>query len=130
MWRVLIADDDLEHRGLLLDGLKNFAQCSVASTGQEAVELYQAAVKAKTPFDFVLLDVAMPEKDGFQALKEIRAFEAKDKDGKQESLVIMITSYRDSLMEKYNMGWDDFITKPVDPKTLVNHMKNLILSRV
>jgi two-component system chemotaxis response regulator CheY len=130
MWKVLVADDDLENRKVLLDGLKNLAECSVALTGQEAVDLYQKASKTKIPFDFVLLDVTMPEMDGFQALKAIRSYEEKAKDCKQESFVIMITAYRDSLMEKYNMGWDDFITKPVDAKTLINHMKSLILSRV
>jgi len=130
MWKVLVAEDSIENQRILLDGLKNLAQCSVAATGQEALDLYQKAAKAKTPFDFILLDVTMPEMDGFQVLKAIRAHEKKLKDCKQDSFVIMVTAYRDSLMEKYNMGWDDFITKPVDPKMLINHMKSLILSRV
>ncbi len=37
----------------------------------------------------------------------------------------MITAYKDSLMEKYNMGWDDFITKPVDKDVLIKHMERL-----
>jgi CheY-like chemotaxis protein len=130
MWKVLVAEDSLDNQKILLDGLKNLAQCSIAKTGQEALDLYQKAVKTKTPFDFILLDVTMPEMDGFQVLKAIRSYEEKAKDIKQDSLVIMITAYRDSLMEKYNMGWDDFITKPVDPKMLINHMKDLVLSRV
>ena len=38
----------------------------------------------------------------------------------------MITAYKDSLMEKYNMGWDDFITKPIEKDKLIAHMKALI----
>ncbi|MFA6378616.1 MAG: response regulator [Candidatus Omnitrophota bacterium] len=130
MWKVLVAEDNIENQEILLAGLKNFADCSVASTGCEAFDLYQKAFSAKNPFDFILLDVTMPEMDGFQVLKAIRSHEEKAKDCIQDSLVIMVTAYRDSLMEKYNMGWDDFITKPVEPKALINHMKNLILSRV
>ena len=130
MWKVLVAEDNIENQKILLGGLKNLADCSVAATGQEAFDLYQKATKTKTPFDFILLDVTMPEMDGFQVLKAIRSHEEKAKDCEQDSLVIMITAYRDSLMEKYNMGWDDFITKPVDPKMLINRMKNLILSRI
>ncbi len=130
MWKVLVAEDDAENRAILSDGLKNLAQCSIAKTGREALDLHQKAIQTKTPFDFVLLDVTMPELDGFQVLKAIRSYEEKAKDLKQDSLVIMITAYRDSLMEKYNMGWDDFITKPVDPKMLVNHMKDLLLARI
>jgi len=130
MWKVLIAEDDAESQDVLLGGLKNFAECSLASTGQEAVDLYHKAMETKKPFDFILLDVTMPEKDGFQVLKDIRFHEKSLRDNKQDSFVIMVTAYRDSLMEKYNMGWDDFIIKPVDPRTLIHHMKNLILSRV
>lgn len=130
MWKVLIAEDNVESQKVLLDGLKNLAECCVAPTGQDALDQYQKAVKTKTPFDFILLDVTMPEMDGFQALKAIRAHEEKLKEAKQESFVIMVTAYRDTLMEKYNMGWDDFMIKPIDPKALIQKMKDLILSRV
>lgn len=129
MWKVLIAEDSLENRTSLLDGLKDVADCALASTGKEALELYKKARQTKAPFDFVLLDVTMPEMDGFSVLKAIRAEEEKDKKQKKESLVIMTTAYQDSLMEKYNMGWDDFITKPIDAKRLVDHMKALFLTR-
>lgn len=129
MWKVLIAEDSLENRTSLLDGLKEVADCALASTGKEALELYKQARKTKAPFDFVLLDVTMPELDGFSVLKAIRVEEEKDKKQKKESLIIMTTAYQDSLMEKYNMGWDDFITKPIDAKRLVDHMKALFLTR-
>lgn len=128
MWKVLVAEDSLENRTPLLDGLKDVAECSIASTGKEALELYQKARKTKAPFDFILLDVTMPELDGFSVLKAIRAEEGKEKKQKKESLIIMTTAYQDSLMEKYNMGWDDFITKPIDAKHLIDHMKALALT--
>lgn len=128
MWKVLVAEDSLENRTPLLDGLKDVAECSVAATGKEALELYQKARKTKAPFDFILLDVTMPELDGFSVLKAIRAEEQKEKKQKKESLIIMTTAYQDSLMEKYNMGWDDFITKPIDANHLIDHMKALVLT--
>lgn len=129
MWKVLVAEDDPENRQIVLNALKNIAECSIATTGQEALELYQRSRKTKTPFDFALLDVTMPQVDGFEVLKTIRQEEEKSSARKRETLVIMITAYRDSLMEKYNMGWDDFITKPVEASRLIDHMKGLLLSR-
>ncbi|MCX5681017.1 MAG: response regulator, partial [Candidatus Omnitrophica bacterium] len=79
MWKVLIAEDNPESLKALSIGLKDFAECSVASSGQEAFQLYQKSRKTKTPFDFVLLDVIMPELDGFSVRKAIRAEEEKDK---------------------------------------------------
>jgi len=130
MWKILIAEDSPEDQKVLLDGLKNLAECYVAVTGQEALDQYYKAIKTNIPFDFILLDITMPEMDGFEVLKAIRAYEAKLKESKQESFVIMVTAYRDTLMEKYNMGWDDFMIKPIDPKALIQKMKDLILSHV
>jgi CheY-like chemotaxis protein len=129
MWKVLVAEDDAENRKIVLDALKNIAECSAAATGQEALDLYQKSRKTKAPFDFALLDVTMPQVDGFEVLKAIRQEEERSNQRKRETLVIMITAYRDSLMEKYNMGWDDFITKPVEASHLIDHMKNLLLSK-
>ena len=43
-----------------------------------------------------------------------------------ESKIIMITTYKDSLMENYNMGWDDFLSKPVDIDILIDRLTKLL----
>lgn len=122
-WNVLIVEDDLNARAQLVKSLSAVAQCATVADGEKAVKAYQQAVKKKNPFDFVLLDVAMPVLGGFEVLKTIRSEEesrgnAPDKNTK----VIMITTYKDSLMENYNMGWDDFISKPIEADKLLKRM--------
>jgi len=126
MWRVLIAEDDPKTRETLVKGFKKTARCVSVANGDEALKTYQAARNSKTPFDFILLDVTMPGTDGFEVLKTIRDQEEKNPHPLQkESRIIMITAYKDSLLENYNMGWDDFITKPVDIKILTERMRAL-----
>ncbi len=126
MWDILIVEDDPEDRQPLVNGLKNMANCKVAYNGNEAIAFYKERIKKKQPFDFILLDVTMPNKDGFEVLQHIRALEENPVNPPaRQSLIIIISSYKDSLMENYNMGWDDFITKPVDIKKLIPRMKAL-----
>lgn len=130
MWKVLVAEDDAANQQKLLEALKGVAKCTLATTGQEALDVFKKALKTKNPFEFILLDVTMPKMDGFEVLRAIRAQEEKKMGKVKESTVIMITAYKDSLMEKYNMGWDDFITKPIDKEKLVRRMDIFSKSRL
>ena len=124
LWQVLIVEDDNKDRKKLIDGLKGFAQCTEALNGQQALKIYQNWRKKGKVFNFILLDVTMPEMDGFEVLKSIRAQEESyPPNNLKETHIIMITSYKDSLMKNYNMGWDYFITKPVDIKILIDQMQ-------
>jgi len=125
MWNVLIAEDDFQNKKTLLDALKGRATCTDVSNGQEALDVYRDSLAKNIHFDFILLDVTMPKVDGFGVLKAIRFEEESLTSPKKETFIVMITAYKDSLMEKYNMGWDDFITKPVDKNVLIKHMERL-----
>jgi len=126
MWNILIVEDDKNDRTRLIDGLSQVANLTLAENGTEAITIFKKELKNKKTFDFVLLDVSMPNKDGFEVLKSIRATEEEiHRTRDQETCVIMITSFKDSLMENYNMGWNDFITKPVDVEKLIVRMKEL-----
>jgi len=129
MWKILVAEDDLSNQQKLLEALKGVAKCTLATTGQEALDVFQKSIKSKKPFDFILLDVTMPKMDGFEVLKIIRTEEEKKRGKVKEAIVVMITAYKDSLMEKYNMGWDDFITKPIEKDILLKRMESLESSR-
>jgi CheY-like chemotaxis protein len=129
MWKVLVAEDDLSNQQKLFEVLKGRAECTLATTGQEALTTFQKSLKTKKFFDFILLDVTMPKMDGFEVLRAIRAEEEKRRGKIKEAIIIMITAYKDSLMEKYNMGWDDFITKPVEKDKLLRRMEGFAKSR-
>lgn len=129
LWRVLVAEDDLKYRAQLLKILRPLAQCVSVENGEQALMAYQKAIREKEPLDFVLLDVTMPLLDGFSVLKTIRANEeTRNIPFFQHTRIFMITAYKDSLMEMYNMGWDEYITKPIDTEKLIAKMKKMMES--
>ena len=127
MWRVLVVEDNPEESEAVLKALKKTAHCQTAPDGQKAIEAFQKHLAKTSAFDFILMDVTMPQKDGFETLKAIRRIEERSLPaGKSPARIIMVTAYKDSLMEFYNMGWDDFMTKPVDPKILLERMRSML----
>lgn len=127
LWNVLAVEDDFKTRIHLVKSLSKIARCQTAVNGEEALSLYHQSIRRKEPFDFIILDVTIPLIDGFDVLKTIRKSEEEDTDlFKKPARVIMLTAYKDSLMEMYNMGWDEYFTKPVDVKKLISKMKELM----
>jgi DNA-binding response OmpR family regulator len=108
-FRVLVVDD--EQRILKFLELKLKASgygVLTASSGAEALE----QVQAQEP-DLVVLDVLMPKKDGFETLKELRAF---------SSVPVIILSAKETDTDKVRglkLGADDYLAKPFSPDELV-----------
>ena len=127
-WDVLIVEDDLATRAELLRTLGSYARCVTVDDGQKALETYSLSAKNKKPFDFILLDVSIPSIGGFDLLKTIRS-EEESRSNQKGPIIIMVTAYKDSLMENYNMGWDDYISKPIEPDKLIKRMQDLISKR-
>lgn len=117
---ILIADDEPRMRKLVADFLKKEGyQIKEASNGREAVE----AVKGKHPIDLVILDVMMPEMDGWTACREIR---------KRSSVpIVMLTAKSQETDEVFGfeLGADEYVTKPFSPNILVARV-NAILRRL
>lgn len=109
MPRLLITDDDLHLRRLV----RTYAdmecyQCEEADCGAAAIEALR-----QQNCDLVLLDVMMPEPDGFETLAGIRKF--------SQIPVIMLTA-RDEEYDRllgFQLGVDDYVSKPFSPKELM-----------
>jgi PAS domain S-box-containing protein len=90
----------------------------IAGTGAAAVESWLAARTAGVPYDLVLMDVHMPEVDGLEATRRIRAAEAER--GDPRTRIIALTA--DVMAEDRNgcleAGMDGFLTKPLDRERL------------
>lgn len=116
---ILVVDDEKRLVGFVRMNLE-LEGCRVidASNGLEALD----KVRDYIP-DLVLLDVMMPEMDGFEALKLIREV--------SNVPVIMLTvkDDEDDLIKGLELGADDYITKPFSPRELVSRMK-AVLRRV
>lgn len=109
MYKILIADDEELIRSLVVKYAK-FEGHTVteAADGMEAVELCR-----KNDFDIVILDIMMPELDGFSACREIR---------RTSSVPVILLSARGEEYDKINgfeCGADDYVVKPFSPKELM-----------
>ena len=113
MTRILIADDEIKIREVVKEYAKASSfDCDEASNGKEAIELSK-----KNDYDCIILDIMMPEIDGYEALKQIK----KNKDVP----VIMLSARQeeDDKLYGFDAGADDYVTKPFSPKELMARIK-------
>ena len=102
MIKILLVEDDLSLSNSIFDFLDDFADVMQVFDGAEG--LYEAESGV---YDLILLDLMLPEKDGFQVLKELRE--------KGISTPVLIMTAKESLDDKghgFELGADDYLTKP------------------
>jgi CheY-like chemotaxis protein len=114
---ILVAEDN-EINALLARTLlaKLGHRPTVAANGAAAFDAWRAARDAGRPFDLVLMDLHMPDSDGIEATRRIRAAEASD----AHTPIIVLTA--DAMSEDRDIslaaGMDGFLTKPLDRERL------------
>src|SRR3990172_11357730 len=117
--KILIVDDEEPNLRLLSSLLGALGyETETALNGAEAVK----KTKIYRP-DLVLLDIMMPEMDGFEACELLKA------DAETANIPIIILtalSDRDSKLKGLNSGANDFLTKPIDRSELTIRVKNLL----
>ena len=124
---MLIVDDELHNRILMRHIVSEFGIYDFAVDGVEAVHAFSIAHENNRPYDVVFMDIMMPEMDGHQALKEIRAFEREvnTPQGK-DAVVFMVTclSSHDDVCKAFFKGFcTDYITKPIEYSRIVAKMR-------
>lgn len=116
MYHILIVDDETKIRELI----KKYAlfeghTVSEASNGLEAIDICR-----QNQFDIIVMDVMMPELDGFSACKEIR---------KSADTPVLMLSARGEEYDKihgFELGIDDYVVKPFSPKELMMRIDAII----
>ncbi len=115
--KILLAEDDLNLGILLVDYLEtegfDVKLCKDGELALKAFHGYQ--------FDLCLLDVMMPKMDGFTLAKEIRT-----KDKIIPVIFITAKSLKEDKLKGYDLGADDYITKPFDEEELLWKIKAVI----
>lgn len=113
MLKILIVDDEIKIREVVKEYAK-FSDyvCDEASNGNQAVEMVR-----KNDYDCVILDIMMPELDGFSACKKIKDI--------KNIPVIMLSARQeeDDKLFSFDIGVDDYVTKPFSPKELMARIK-------
>ena len=115
---ILVVEDDESSIYLLGEILKETgAKIDYTTDGVEAVEF----IRNHPNTDLILMDIHLPEKDGFTATREIKAFASK-------IVVIAQTAYAFSVdhHEAEKAGCDAFFTKPLNPNLLLDKMNSFL----
>ena len=121
--KILIIDDDVETLRLIGIMLQRQGyQTVTASNGDDGVAL----AKAELP-DLIILDIMMPEVNGYTVARHLRAEPATT-----DTPILMFTakSQIDDKVAGFEAGADDYLTKPVHPVELVAHVKALLSRRI
>jgi two-component system, chemotaxis family, chemotaxis protein CheY len=124
--RILLAEDDADSRALLQTFLCNYGECDVAVNGREAVESFRNALEHGDRYDMICMDILMPEMDGREAVRQIRAFEEKNGIRSTAGTKIVMTTAVDDVNEMircFHELCDSYLTKPVDPAKLLAQMQ-------
>jgi len=117
--RVLLCEDDPNLGTLLSEYLsaKGF-ETDLATDGAEGLKLFK-----RNTYDFLILDVMMPVKDGFTLAREIR-----EEDRHTPILFLTAKSMKEDTLQGFDAGGDDYMTKPFSMEELLVRM-NAILRR-
>lgn len=114
---ILVADDDVNIRELVCLFLQNEGfETLEASDGKEALNIY-----ASTRVDLVILDIMMPVKDGWELCKDLRR--------SNPDLPLLMLTAKAETWEKvkgFQLGTDDYLTKPFDPLELTARVRALL----
>ena len=119
MYRILMVDDEEKIRAIVRK-YAEFEGIEVveAADGMEAVELAKSQ-----DFDIIILDIMMPELDGFSACKEIRKY--------KDTPVIMLSARGEEYdrIHGFELGIDDYVVKPFSPKELMMRVGAILKRR-
>lgn len=115
--KVLVCDDEMRMRKLVRDFLaKKDYEVLEAADGNEAVDVFYD----NPDIALILLDVMMPKRDGWQVCREVRST--------SKVPIIMLTARSEEHDELlgYELGVDDYITKPFSPKILIARVEAIL----
>lgn len=117
--KILIVDDEADIVELLKYNLeKEGYNCSTASNGKDALDKIE-----KVKPDLVLLDIMMPEMDGIETCRRIRQL-----DTVKNVYIVFLTARSEEYSELagFEVGADDYITKPIKPRVLLSRIKAIM----
>ena len=116
---ILIVDDDDKIRNLLKDYLTE--NHYIVSTAENAIQAKERLKILK--FDIIILDVMMPGQDGYDLTKEIK------KDSKVPIILLTAKGEVENRIKGLELGADDYLGKPFEPKELLLRIKNILAKK-
>jgi signal transduction histidine kinase/ActR/RegA family two-component response regulator len=129
--RISMLDDDPDARDVISLTLRQAgAEVRTVTTGGELLELLDKLLPAARP-DVLLMDLAMPDEDGFTVLARVRALEGRKGTASGASIpAIAVTAFTEvSRARVIEQGFADHVSKPIEPANLVASIRRAISAR-
>lgn len=122
--KLLIVDDNLMNRQVAVGLLKPLKmKIDTASSGKEAIELVQ-----ENDYDLVLMDHMMPEMDGIEATKRIRALPGQKY--RELPIIALTANAVNGVKEMFiKEGMDDFVSKPIELPKMIDILKKWLVAK-
>jgi two-component system, sensor histidine kinase and response regulator len=116
---ILVVDDTPDNLTLISSIFKNDYRVKIAHNGEKALKICHS----DNPPDLILLDIMMPDMDGFEVAKQLRAHPSSE-----HIPVIFVTAMtgEDARLKGMELGAVDFVTKPIDPDALKIRVRNFM----
>ncbi len=125
--RVLLVEDDFASRLLLQSFLSGYGECHIAVNGREAVEAFRSVLERGQRYDLICMDIMMPEMDGREAVRQVRALEeAQGISSTYGAKIIMTTAVTDikEVIQCFRVLCDSYLMKPIDLTQLLSQLKS------
>ena len=117
--RVLLAEDEHIYQSIIEKYIHDFdMQLTIVDDGQKCLDTLE-----KQHYDVILMDIIMPDINGFQATREL------SKDAATKDIPIIVVTTKDQETDRVwgmRQGASEFLVKPVDEKALANAIRNFI----
>jgi CheY-like chemotaxis protein len=127
---ILVAEDNEINALLMRSLLTRLGHHAVITTnGEEALESWLSAKSAGAPYDLVLMDIQMPQLDGIETTKQIRAREAGQPGRRTPILALTANTLVEDRYACFEAGMDGFLIKPLDREKLAEALTGLAASR-
>jgi signal transduction histidine kinase/CheY-like chemotaxis protein/ligand-binding sensor domain-containing protein len=121
--RVLLVEDNRVNQMVALSVLKNIGLIAdVASNGVEALKDLKEALVIK-PYTVVIMDCQMPEMDGYEATRRIRAGDTGVENTTIPIIAMTANAMQGDKQKCIDAGMDDYLTKPIDPISVLEKLK-------
>ncbi len=121
-WDILLAEDNLINR-TLAETILGKQGCTVTSVvnGLQAVEILK-----ERRFDVVLMDIEMPEMNGYEATRLVRQEENQNHKSRQSIIAMTAHAMRGDDEKCFHAGMDGYITKPIKPDVLFKEIERIL----
>lgn len=128
--KILVVDDNQTNRIIMNEMAGKFGSVDLAEDGNQAVEMAKNAILKNEYYDLIFMDIAMPERDGKDAVRIIRWLEEVKGFSQQEATkIIMTTAFDDraNILESFKNQCEAYLVKPITLNALKESLDKLNL---